>query len=188
MIDVSSREELRLYRSSGEESDRYTALSYVWGTSGQSFQTTVATLSNKLAGFSIEKLPRTLQDAVKLTQALNIKYLWIDSLCIIQDLEDHRTHELSRMGQIYKHACLTICAGRCEDADKPFLDDRANPETGVHKDLVPFTFLLHGTKSKWSPAVLDPQRCQRGTLWVKVRDSPFPIGNRTSRRAWCLRK
>ena len=51
-----------------------------------------------------------------MTRRLGLRYLWIDSLCIIQDsLKDWR-QEASKMAFIYKHATIVIAASRARDA------------------------------------------------------------------------
>ncbi|KAJ4129235.1 hypothetical protein NW768_007770 [Fusarium equiseti] len=63
------------------------------------------------------KLPRTILDAIKLTKALGERWLWIDSLCIVQDDEESLQHELKSMHQIYATSFLTIVAVDGEDAE-----------------------------------------------------------------------
>jgi hypothetical protein len=36
-------------------------------------------------GLQLDTLPQTFRDAILVTEALKIQYLWIDALCIIQD-------------------------------------------------------------------------------------------------------
>lgn len=53
--------------------------------------------------------PRTFRDAILITRALGYRYLWIDSLCIIQDSEDW-FHEASTMGDVYSNSQCTLAA------------------------------------------------------------------------------
>lgn len=85
----------------------YAALSYCWGTQSQRM-TTKSTLQEHLAGISVLELPATIQDAIKLCQSLEIKYLWIDSLCIVQDDSEDWHHEAAEMASIYGRSALTI--------------------------------------------------------------------------------
>jgi hypothetical protein len=69
-------------------SDRaYTALSHCWGpaTASHSAKTRKATESSHRLGMSMHDLPLTFRDAIIVTRALNVRYIWIDSLCIVQD-------------------------------------------------------------------------------------------------------
>ena len=57
-----------------------------------------------------QKVPQTFQDAISFASRLGYKYVWIDSLCIVQDsVEDWRS-EGSKMAQIYSGADFTIAA------------------------------------------------------------------------------
>lgn len=56
-----------------------------------------------------------MQDAVTVTRALGIRYLWIDSLCIIQDSRDDWSREASKMSGIYRNAVVTIAADCSRD-------------------------------------------------------------------------
>ena len=68
-------------------------------------------------GFKASSLPRTLQDAVKVTQKLGLEYLWVDSLCIVQDEDEDQLNELPNMASYYENAYFTLIAGgaKCTD-------------------------------------------------------------------------
>lgn len=61
-----------------------------------------------------ELLPRSNQDAIQITRNLGIQYLWIDALCILQDLDDPSDwfKESAKMGDIYRFAYVTISASQ----------------------------------------------------------------------------
>ncbi|KAI1295944.1 heterokaryon incompatibility protein-domain-containing protein [Xylaria venustula] len=63
-----------------------------------------------------DKLPQTFKDAIQVTRNLNIRYLWIDSLCIIQNNSDDWVKEASDMGQVYRNSHLNIAAAAALDA------------------------------------------------------------------------
>ncbi|KAF2110561.1 heterokaryon incompatibility protein-domain-containing protein [Lophiotrema nucula] len=96
----------------------YVALSYVWGDSESSTPMHTATTRNisflhtpgALGGTSMPSLPRTVVDAMYACAKMGYRYIWIDALCIIQDLEIDVTDQISRMGDIYSGAILTIVA------------------------------------------------------------------------------
>lgn len=69
-------------------------------------------------------LPSTFQDAVSLTRSLKMRYLWIDSLCIIQDDRQDWRIESSRMCDMYSNAYLTIAAAAASDDSQGFLRQR----------------------------------------------------------------
>jgi hypothetical protein len=78
-------------------------------------------MANRLSGIKLTDLPPTLRDAVLVTRALGIRYLWVDSLCIIQgDLRDWE-RESGKMANIYRNSFLTICAVQGQSCLSGFL-------------------------------------------------------------------
>jgi hypothetical protein len=73
-------------------------------------------------GIDITSLPKTIQEAICVTRALNLRFLWVDALCILQDNEEDKARECSRMDQIYQQAYVTIAAARAEDCHDGFMD------------------------------------------------------------------
>ena len=63
---------------------RYVALNYCWGHHKQECLNFPATLNKRMERIQWSILPKTFQDAVNFTRSLGIRYLWIDSICIIQ--------------------------------------------------------------------------------------------------------
>lgn len=102
---------------------KYIALSYCWG-GDQLHKTT----RERLPAYSVDiqwaNLPKTIQDAVKITAALDARYLWVDSLCIIQDDDDDKVREIADMPNIYNEATVTIVAGAAKTAGEGFLHER----------------------------------------------------------------
>lgn len=66
------------------EGARYVALSHCWGSTNI-FKTEASSLQHKKAGIAWADLPKTFQDAIIVTSKLGFEYIWIDSLCIVQD-------------------------------------------------------------------------------------------------------
>ncbi|KAI0882012.1 heterokaryon incompatibility protein-domain-containing protein [Annulohypoxylon maeteangense] len=95
---------------------RYVALSYVWGNDRKkprymSTQKTAMThIKHGGISYAWAKLPKTIQDAILLVSRLGERYLWIDSLCIVQDSPISWNNNASAMHLIYGHAYFTICA------------------------------------------------------------------------------
>lgn len=57
-----------------------------------------------------EQLPQTFSDAITITRRLGYRYLWIDSLCIIQELKSDWISESAIMSEIYRGSTCTISA------------------------------------------------------------------------------
>ncbi|CZR56115.1 uncharacterized protein PAC_06003 [Phialocephala subalpina] len=74
------------------------------------YQTTIATLPSQISRIDHSEMPLTIRDAFEITRALNIRYIWIDALCIIQDSKPDWEVESSKMGSIYSQALVTIAA------------------------------------------------------------------------------
>lgn len=94
----------------------YVSLSHCWGD-----KTFLRLLQSNLSRFQeqipLEKLPKTFKDAIELTKRLGIRYLWIDSLCIVQDSSEDWLHESGRMANVYRFALVNIAATRAQDGE-----------------------------------------------------------------------
>ena len=108
--------DLRLVEITGE-SGRYAALSHCWGAI-QQYTTRTANLQERKECIPFKQLTKTFKEAVQVTRALGIRYLWIDSLCIIQDDQDDWVREASRMSSVYQNAQITIAAAASDSGDK----------------------------------------------------------------------
>lgn len=106
-IDPES-ERVYLKEPQGQKA-RYVALSHSWGKSHRLTLTSsnLATLKN---GINKDDIPQTFKDAVIICRSLGIEYLWIDSLCIIQNDTADWEHEASRMSDLYTNSYFTISA------------------------------------------------------------------------------
>ena len=108
-----------LYESKNEIVE-YATLSYSWGTS-LPIKTTSSNIEQHRNGLSIESLPRTLRDAVRIAQLLDFRYLWIDALCIIQDDAADWAVQAALMTDIYEGSALCISALSAKDCNSGFL-------------------------------------------------------------------
>ena len=106
------------------ESFEYIALSYVWGEDKMGFPMPTTLKSSitldedgRETALLPDRLPQTIRDAMRVTQLLNFRYLWVDSLCIIQDDPKDKDAQIPRMDAIYHSASLTIAATSGEHAD-----------------------------------------------------------------------
>jgi hypothetical protein len=91
--------------------NRYACLSHCWGDVENHFKTTRENKAVHMSkGILVEELPKTYKDAVVVCKELGISYLWIDSICIIQNSEQDWNEQASRMADIYENAYITIAA------------------------------------------------------------------------------
>lgn len=107
---------------------RYVALSYVWG-SWMAHQPISQTSYLDDGIVLIDKLPRTIKDAILLTHLLGERYLWVDLICVEQDNAADKASLIPQMGIIYESACFTIVAAAGDDANAglPGLHPRSRP-------------------------------------------------------------
>lgn len=99
---------------------RYMALSYVWGGPQELQLTKKSHIElERPNGLSMDdkRLPRTIADAMLLVSQLDERYLWVDSLCIMQDNSENKHDQIALMGVIYEEAILTIVAVSGKNAD-----------------------------------------------------------------------
>lgn len=89
VVEILGREKVRL-REHVDEKAPYVCLSHCWGTA-KFIQTNVDTVSRHKDSIVWSELPKTFQDAISVTHQLGFRYIWIDSLCIIQvrDIASH---------------------------------------------------------------------------------------------------
>ena len=132
--DTNSQDILYLKPTIGMERVKYIALSHRWGTPSVNeksmYCTTTDNIDHRLEGFSISELPKTFQDAIRVTKELDVQYLWIDSLSIIQEGdngEDWRK-ESQLMETVFSSAYCTIAATSAKDMKDGFLDREESPE------------------------------------------------------------
>ncbi|KAF9696992.1 hypothetical protein EKO04_004762 [Ascochyta lentis] len=105
---IEGPENVRLVCSQGDTAP-HACLSHCWGARPP-LQTTISTYTQYQIGIPLAELPPTFKDAISFTYRLGIKYLWIDSLCILQDSLDDWLHEGSKMSRIYQNAHVTLAA------------------------------------------------------------------------------
>ncbi|KAK2008834.1 HET-domain-containing protein, partial [Colletotrichum eremochloae] len=87
----------------------YMTLSHRWGEA-QFIQLRQSNEQTFRQGIPWSSLPQTFKDAVRVARHLGSNYLWIDSLCIVQDSNRDWVAEAASMGNIYKNALCNIAA------------------------------------------------------------------------------
>lgn len=97
---------------------RYLALSHCWGsTMPPTATTTSSTIAEPLKMILIAGLSRTFVDFIGIARKLHVRFVWIDSLCIIQDSREDWEMEATQMASIYSNAYCTIAASSSADGD-----------------------------------------------------------------------
>lgn len=95
---------------------------------------TQANLKDFMQGISLTELPLTFQHAIKFSRDLGIRYMWIDSLCIIQDSKSDWVNESAVMGKVYEYSFLNIAATSASKREGQGLYEWRDPYS-----ITPFT-------------------------------------------------
>jgi Heterokaryon incompatibility protein (HET) len=95
----------------------YMTISYRWGKSPKVLLTQ-ASISGLCKEVPLNLLPKSNRDAILVTRYIGIRHLWIDALCIIQDLEGDWLVESAKMRDIYKNSYCTVSASQAETGER----------------------------------------------------------------------
>ena len=98
-------------------------LSHCWGKA-QFLKLTTLNIKNLQDGFAISDLPRSFRDAVLITWKFGVRYLWIDSLCILQDSVADWRQEAATMKDVYQNSFCGIAATRASNSDQGCFTER----------------------------------------------------------------
>jgi hypothetical protein len=103
-------------------------LSYRWAKNPS-----IVLLSSNLEDFRrgapISRLPKTFREAITVARRFSVKYMWIDSLCIIQDSLEDWARESLQMHQVYANSACIISATASEGPDEGLFRSRSAQET-----------------------------------------------------------
>ena len=93
----------------------------------------------------LSQLPQTFQDAIHVTRAFDIRYLWIDSLCILQDAQHQADWEVesNKMAQYFRNAAFTIAASAARSGSEGLFRQRESMDTFT-SPLGNFNFKTNG--------------------------------------------
>lgn len=131
---------LRLVESSKFDRVSYVALSYTWGekiatdhekANIKAAATTEKNLPQRREGFPMAGLPGTILDAIRLTLSLNVRYIWIDQICIVPP--DGWDEEASKMEDVYgnSYVTLAVCSSMKATEPIPYFREAWRYKTGA---------------------------------------------------------
>ncbi|KAK3311958.1 heterokaryon incompatibility protein-domain-containing protein [Apodospora peruviana] len=112
VLDVGSditHQDPYLYETDGRQFGQYATLSHRWPKVLDA-RTTLQTINSYRRAIPLSTLPPTFRDAVITCRALGVRYLWIDSLCIVQDSKEDWDIESAKMGAYYWNSFFNIAA------------------------------------------------------------------------------
>jgi len=117
VIDVNAFENSKDVRLclGHDRSEPYLTLSHCWGTR-LPLRSTEATFQDRITRIPFMDLPLSFRDSIQITRVLGFRYIWIDSLCIIQDSAQDWATKAARMAQVYKDSFMTIASACSSDS------------------------------------------------------------------------
>ncbi|CAM1510589.1 Fc.00g009240.m01.CDS01 [Cosmosporella sp. VM-42] len=122
VVDISSLN-YRLVEPQQHETGTYAALSYCWG--GWASKVLTSHNITQLKGEIIwEDMPPCFKNAAVVARRLDISYLWIDTMCIVQDDKGDWEAESAKMADVYGNAAVVIAASSSPSPPIPFLAER----------------------------------------------------------------
>lgn len=135
----------------------YAALSHCWGKRPITCRTTKNNYLAATTGVPWKSLPQSFQDAIIVTRALGLDYLWIDSISIIQDDEHDWNKESSKMFEVYNRAQVTLAAVHASDSSEGLFVERSKFQ--VRLDDLQFSYgrcsiytrRIHRPFHSWEP-------------------------------------
>ncbi|GAB1318643.1 hypothetical protein MFIFM68171_08853 [Madurella fahalii] len=123
---------------------KYVTLSYVWGAVSN-IRLTKANRAFLMRRGPLEGvlLPRTILDSVVLVRKLGLRYLWVDSLCLVQNDTEDLQRGVMVMDHIYERSWLTIVAACGHDANSGLvgMHDGDREMEFLVREITPGTFL-----------------------------------------------
>ncbi|CAI9634503.1 unnamed protein product [Alternaria burnsii] len=175
----------------------YFALSYVWGPPADFLRLLISNedeLRQTGIIWSDERIPKTIRDAASLVYWLGYQYLWVDSLCIVQDDENDKASQIEWMDSIYAQAMVTIVAADGSHAnhglagwtDNPRKVQQSSVKVSKNMSLIEHIHLLTGVaydQCTWKTRGWTMQEllCSRRTIMLTADQAFWTC----SRADWC---
>ncbi|KAK3331338.1 heterokaryon incompatibility protein-domain-containing protein [Apodospora peruviana] len=122
VLEIVSQDVAKLVIS-GEDNPqgRYTSLSHCWGKA-KTLKLLESNMDQLRIGIDIATLPTSYREAITVCRRFGFRYIWIDSLCIIQDSREDWARESITMKDVYENSALNIAAAAAaESSEASFL-------------------------------------------------------------------
>jgi hypothetical protein len=177
VIDVGSTDGSKdpyLFISKGKRANS-TSLSYCWEERAN-LCTESITLESFTKSIPFRRIPKTIQEAIITTRRLGIRYIWVDTLCILQDSVEDWLREVKNIASVYRNCALIIAAADSVDSEGGLFRKRRRSRTRpvqIAPQVAPFS-------SSTEPvfAFGDRQESNDG----------FRCGSRLDKRGWLLQE
>lgn len=169
------------------EAVAWVALSHCWG-GGKPMSLTKATLDQLRENIAFANLPPTFQNAVTITRHLGLHYVWIDSLCIVQDDRADWEQEAALMGPVYNRAFIVISGASSPNPETPYLGPR-------EADWLPKRFEFQPSPGFNLPIMVRQRSLLAAPLEQGLYEPPFTSSWATLKRVgplytrgWCFQE
>ncbi|KAF5551347.1 hypothetical protein FMEXI_3465 [Fusarium mexicanum] len=170
LLEIIDSKRLRLVETCTRSTGPYVSLSHCWGN-----QKMMTLKANNLAQLcdviQVADLPKKYQEAISWSSLLGIHFIWIDSLCIIQDDKDDWEHEAVNMKKVYGSSLLNICSAAASDSNGVSFRGR---DPSIMECL--------SLTSSWDGETDIDLKLEYDVLWEDITDSPL------RKRAWVFQE
>ncbi|ETS77359.1 hypothetical protein PFICI_11233 [Pestalotiopsis fici W106-1] len=102
----------------------YVAVSHCWGDPRLLKKLTVDNEHELQDKIKVADLPATFKEAISACWKLGFRFIWIDSLCIMQGDQADWQEQASEMGSVYGNAVLSLCMAGSANSAEPSLQSR----------------------------------------------------------------
>jgi hypothetical protein len=155
----------RIRLINGTKCGQYICLSHCWGPPEKLVRTTFSNIKQFQKDIPFEALSKTFQDAVDISRRLGINFLWIDSLCIIQDSEEDWRAQSALMADIYENAFLTIFASKAWESSEGCYSDYSHTDLGQKVNGLENVHIRQFHGKDIYPALTDYEKFVDKTSW-----------------------
>ncbi|KLU85773.1 hypothetical protein MAPG_04793 [Magnaporthiopsis poae ATCC 64411] len=178
--DPTSDLRLVITSNSSHKTMPYAALSYCWGPpehAAWQVMTTPETIERHCARISLEDLPPVVKDAVEVCRHLDIRYLWVDAICILQGSSPDWEEQSRDMGKVFQGSWVTICAVQSSTCRQGFLHtrNRSTPiqNLGYKSPISPRHRVKITLRPTWEDPYFKGDSCQASLFLWDVNGSAW---------------
>ncbi|KAI5865436.1 HET-domain-containing protein [Durotheca rogersii] len=165
----------------------WAALSHCWG-GGNPLSLLGSNIASLKERIDFAQLPATFQDAVTVALELGLAYLWIDSLCIVQDDKTDWEKEAALMGAVYNQAFIVISGASSPNPSTPYLRPR-------EEEWLPKCFSFSPSPGVEIPIMVRQRHLLAAPLEQGLLEPPFTSSWATLKRVgplyargWCFQE
>ena len=140
----------------------------------------------------IDDLPKTIRDVVRVTRALNVRYFWVDSFCILQNSDADKELQIPHINAYYREAVAVISVSGATDMHADFLDFQSTEDEIITRaqswfvaDEFEYESILYFLLMFWS----DDTETHTEICFINVDPSFYSYNKEfINERSWTLQK